>query len=495
MKKCVLTFAILILSSWYILPAFAHEDDEELFHPIEIKNGSSVNMIDCVATAFKNSPKVKRRKYELDIAKSNLGVARSAYFPVISAGVGFHNENNSDNIYYNHYYRELPNVGVSVNKMVWDFGRTTAYIKMEEFYKLGAEYEFMDSLCSTLFDIKAKYYKLLKAKALLQIAENNLEINKKYVQNAKIGADLTTAQLNLSDAEVKLLEAQNEVYNARIDLNNSMYLDNQIDFDIKNTKTFDFNNDYSALDKLPQPYSKYIFTFTRENAPQLAYDNSPDLMVLNSTRDAMKESLKYIKKTYFPTLSANAGYGFNSSTLTDNNSFQVGVNLNSNVNLMELKHSIKGADAQVKLADNEIVLFKKDLYYEVKRAFNNFDKAENQIPTAQIEAEQSLKNLKLVEAKYKSGELNYIALQDARKDYIMAVTGYVDKIYDYNIALIQIEMAMHYHIVDIHHKTEHAMCYHSEALINHLNEVLGCNEDEEHHSKKTKRKAKQKENL
>ena len=194
MKKCVLTFAILILSSWYILPAFAHEDDEELFHPIEIKNGSSINMIDCVATAFKNSPKVKRRKYELDIAKSNLGVARSAYFPVISAGVGFHNENNSDNIYYNHYYRELPNVGVSVNKMVWDFGRTTAYIKMEEFYKLGAEYEFMDSLCSTLFDIKAKYYKLLKAKALLQIAENNLEINKKYVQNAKIGADLTTAR-------------------------------------------------------------------------------------------------------------------------------------------------------------------------------------------------------------------------------------------------------------------------------------------------------------
>ena len=77
----------------------------------------------------------------------------------------------------------------------------------------------------------------------------------------------------------------------------------------------------------------------------------------------------------------------------------------------------------------------------------------------------------------------------------MAVTGYVDKIYDYNIALIQIEMAMHYHIVDIHHKTEHAMCYHSEALINHLNEVLGGNEDEEDDSKKTKRKAKQKENL
>ena len=39
-------------------------------------------------------------------------------------------------------------------------------------------------------------------------------------------------------------------------------------------------------------------------------------------------------------------------------------------------------------------------------------------------------------------------------------------------------MAMHYHIVDIHHKSEHAMHYHSQELIDHLNKVLGCDEKE-----------------
>ena len=48
--------------------------------------------------------------------------------------------------------------------------------------------------------------------------------------------------------------------------------------------------------------------------------------------------------------------------------------------------------------------------------------------------------------------------------------------YDYNISLIQVEMTMHYHIVDIHHKSEHAVHYHSDELIKHLNEVLGCDE-------------------
>lgn len=494
MKKRFLVLLLVLGLDFNI--SFAHADDE-LFHPIEIKDGSSISILDCVASAFKNSPKIKRRKYELDIAKSNLGVARSAYFPVINAGVGFYNENNSDNIYYNRHYRELPNVGVSVNKMVWDFGRTTAYIKMEEFYKLGAEYEFMDSLCSTLFDVKVKYYNLLKAKALLQVAKNNVEINRNFVKIAKSAPDLTTAKLNLSEAEVALLEAQNNYYNAKVDLNNSMYLDSQPDYKIKNTETFDFQNDYaySTNGQRPVSYKKYTFPFARENAVQLAYDNSPDLMVLISTRDAMEQALKYIRKTYLPALSASAGYGYNNSNQVSNNSLQVGVNLTSNVNFMELKHSIKGADAQVNLADNEITLFKKDLYYEVKRAFNNFDRSERQIPTARLEAAQALANLKLVEGKYRAGELNYVALQDARKDYIMAVDGYIDRIYHYNIALIQVEMAMHYHIVDIHHKSEHAMCYHSAELINHLNEVLGCDEHEDSMPKHLKKNKKHKEDL
>ena len=40
-------------------------------------------------------------------------------------------------------------------------------------------------------------------------------------------------------------------------------------------------------------------------------------------------------------------------------------------------------------------------------------------------------------------------------------------------------MAMHYHLVDIHHKSKHAVHYHSTELIEHINEVLDCDEAEE----------------
>lgn len=463
------------------IKVFAIEDDD-LFKPVDIHDGSVLTILDCVSTAFKNSPKIKRQKYNLDIAKSNLGIAKSQYFPVINIGAGFYNENNSDNNYYNSHYRELPSVGVSVNKLVWNFGKTTAYIKMEEFYKIGAEYEFMDSLCNTLFDVKLRYYALLRAKALQLVAQNNVEINENFLKLAqtKRRPDIKTAELNLSESEIKLLEAQNEYKNAKIDLNNSMYLDSQPDYTIKDTHTFSYGNDYAYNGKSnrSEAFIPMTFTFPLDKAVEIAYDNSPDLSVLVATKQAMEQNLLYIKRTYLPDLTANAGYGFNNSNQTANNSFKVGVNLSSSVNLMELKHSIKGADAQLSIADNEIELFKKDLYFEVKKALNNVDKYQNQIPTAKMEVEQSLENLHLVEEQYKSNQLNYVALQDARKDYTNALTKYIETMYDYNVSLIQVEMAMHYHIVDIHHKSDHAVHYHSDELIKHLNEVLGCDEKE-----------------
>ena len=56
--------------------------------------------------------------------------------------------------------------------------------------------------------------------------------------------------------------------------------------------------------------------------------------------------------------------------------------------------------------------------------------------------------------------------------------SYINSVYSYNLALIDLEIAMHYHLVDIHHKSEHAMHYHSAELIEHLNKALECNEKE-----------------
>jgi outer membrane protein TolC len=466
----------------------SHHDHEheELFRKAYIQKGDVLSVTDCVSIAFNNSPVIRRYKYQLDVAKSNVGIAKSEYFPVIGAGVGFTNINNQNQVDYDRHYREFPSVAVTINKLVWDFGKTTSLIKMEEFYKIGAEYEFVDSLCETLFNVKEKYYALLFAKSKLAVEKKDYELNEELLDLAeKIAAkdpsrraDVSSARLNLGVARVRYHQAVNDYKNAKIDLNNAMWVEQPEEYTIKSTDTYSYNNEFIDTTALKEFIPEKL-PFDMKTAPEIAYKNSPDLKVLIATFKAMEQSLNYIKRTYFPELKANAGYGFNNTNREkSNNSWVVGVSMESSVNLMNLRHSIKGADAQLNIADNEIVLFKKNLYYKVNRALNNLTKAELEFPITQVSAANAYNHLQIVMDDYEHQKENYVAMQTARTNYHAALIAYIEALYAYNTALINVERATHSHLIDIHHKGEHAVHYHSNELVEHVTKWLNCDEKE-----------------
>lgn len=489
------TFVLFLLMLFFsgIAPAFSiqevktQENDEiYLFNKKSIEQNDVLSLQDCVSIAFYNSPEVKKYKYRLDVAKSNVGMAKSEYFPVIGAGVGFYNENNSNRTDYGPHTRDFPQVSLTVNKLVWNFGKTTAYIKMEEFFKIGAEYEFLDSLCRTLFDVKAKYYAVLKTESNIKAVETQIALCEKFLDYTKelsktdelYDDDFTNAQLNLNDAKLRYLEAQNDHKNAIVDLNNAMFVDSNTSYSIRHTRTFDYNDEY--IRHVPvDTFVPAILPFDENNVVEIAYKNSPDLRVLDATKNAMEQSLLYIKRSYFPDLYAGAGYGYNNvNHLKSNNSLSVGVNLESSVNLMNLKHSIKGADAILKDADNEISFYKKNLYFVVKKAMNNLEKYEKQIPLSRQKVDNAYKHLVTATNRYKNQKSDYTALQDSIDWYTSSMVEYIDILYMYNIALIDVEEATHSHIIDIHHKTEHAVHHHENELIDFISKWMNCDEKE-----------------
>ena len=462
------------------------KEHEELFKKAYIDKNDVLSVTDCVSIAFHNSPVIRRYKYNLDLAKSNVGIAKSEYFPVISAGAGFYNTNHSFGREYHDHVREFPSVAVTINQLVYNFGKTTANIKMEEFYKIGAEYEFIDSLCETLFDVKEKYYAFLLAQSRMQVEKKNFELNEQFLDmadklakkdNSKM-ADVTSARFNYNVSRVHYLQAKNDFDNARINLSNAMYVETPYEYTVQNTDTYSYANDFIDTE-VTKEFIPENLPFDENEAVMIAYKNSPDLKVLVATYKAMEQSLNYIKRTYLPDLTVNGGYGYyNNNHLRGDNSLQVGVSLNSSVNLMNLRHSIKGADAQLNIADNEIVLFKKNLNFRVQRALTDLHKIELEFPIAQIAVANAYSHLKIVMDDYKKGTENYIALQTARTSYQNALNNYIDSLYKYNMALINVERAMHCHIIDIHHKSEHAIHYHSDELIEHITKWMNCDEKE-----------------
>jgi len=503
--KTIFILVFLIFLNLNIL-SYAHNDchcdcclsHKGAFLPEEIVDGTVLTIQDCISIGLKNSPVIKRHKYELDLAKSNVGMAKSVFSPKFMAGVGYNQIHNTNKSEFYSLYRELPNVGVSLRQMIWDFGRSSANIKMEKFYKLGAEYEFMDSVCSAVFDIKTKYYSVLRAQSILAAKKVDYDVNNKIIDNVnnmiKNGsadkADLVTAQTEQFRIKNEIIVAEDVLKNAKEDLNNSMFFVNAPNYVLSETDTYNkkiiekdnpykfvsYNNQQKTLKiKTSKSAEEFIHpSFTYEEAVSLAYKNSPDLKVLEATKNAMEQALLSIKRSYYPELSAQASYGRFSTNHYNNNEFAIGVNLSSELNPMELKYGVSGARAQVNIASNEIEKYKEDLYFIVRKALNTANMSKERIPVAEAQLQSALQTFNLTFDRYRQNKMNQLELLHARNAYNDAMESYINSVYSYNLALIDLEIAMHYHLVDIHERTEHALKYHDDDIIDNFNNIMDC---------------------
>ena len=321
----------------------------------------------------------------------------------------------------------------------------------------------------------------------MAVEKKNFELNEEFLSMAEKlaqkdstrNADVSSARLNYNVSRVSYLQAKNDYRNAKIDLNNAMFVVNPEDYTIANTDTYSYNNEFID-NEISKEFVPEVLPFSNKDAIEIAYKNSPDLKVLIATFKAMEQSLNYVKRTYLPDLGVSAGYGYyNNNIVKGDNSIQVGATLSSSVNLMNLRHSIKGADAQLNIADNEIVLFKKNLYFKVQRALNELNKTELEFPIAQVAAANAYDHLKIVMDEYNKNKTDYVALQTARNSYQNALNKYINALYNYNMALIHVEKSMHCHLIDIHHKSEHAIHYHQDELIENITKWMNCDQKEQ----------------
>ena len=443
MKIHIKAIALTICLFYTISAAFAIEQ-------MSVEKNAILNIKDCITIALQNSPKIKKARYNYGIAKGNLGIAKSEYFPTLGIGTGYNitdNNNNRRSTNTNIYSAEA-----NINQLIWNFGKTNANIRMYNFDRVAALYEFEDMVLETIFGVKTNYYGVLAAKATLDVNRANVQINERNYQRTKAyfeegiksKIDLVNAEVYLSDSKVTLVESEKAYKNALVQLNNSMYIAFAPEYEIENTETFNFQNNYAPvnlekidekkdLSKPPKDvnnafltsqvekinvldnYKFKPFPYTFEESVNLAYKNRPDLKAYDATLKAMQESLKYTKREYLPEISATAGYGYRDQYNT--NSFNVGINLSSNVNIKGQKHKIDNAKIQVQLAENEIDQAKQDIYFEVQNLYINMMQLEKQIPLLAVKVKQTLENFELADGRYAVGLGDYIELQDAKVNY------------------------------------------------------------------------------
>lgn len=403
-----------------------------------IAPGDVLTLERCVDIALQNHPSINAAASTVRASESRIGQARANYFPQVTfqssyqrVGPGSLRSLNVDP--YNQYSNTL-----NLSQTLFDFGKNFNQIQIQSLGTESARADLQDVSGQVILGVKQAYYGYLQAKKSQEVAletvnqfQQHLEIAKAFFETGKISKiDVTSAEVNLSNAKINFLKAENALRIARVTLNNAMGISNNPDYEIKDDLAY-------------RPYN-----ITLEKARQNAYENRPDILSITKKKEALEKTITLNKKGYLPVLSGNAAYGYTSNDYTSNDtttdkSWNVGVILTFPLFTgLSTKYQVDEANANLDvLKANEDSLLQK-VSLEIESAYLSLRESAERISAGKIVVNQAEETVELAKGRYSSGVGSSIEITDAMITLNNAKMTYITALSDYSVAQANLEKAM-----------------------------------------------------
>ncbi len=390
----------------------------------------------CLELALGNNPQINSAFHDILASDTRIKQVWSNYFPKVSWQTGYTRIKQlqlSDalgrNLTFNYYVLGQ----LTLQQMLYDFGVTQNQATIRRLDYEGYKSTLAATINDVVYQTKDAYFNLLYAFENRKVAQDTVDKFELFYNQAKafyeIGmnpkVDVTIAEANLSDAKLKYIQADNAVNLAVARLNNVMGVP--------------FIDRYNVKDKLR--YQPVDMTF--EEAVDIARDARPELKLAELKVETANQTLKLVKKSYFPTLTVEGQVQIGGKSWTSNHGYNIGGYLNfPTINGMLIKNEISEARY---LYDKEIANAKNTqntIYLEIQNAYLTLQEKKNQMPVALLQVKQAKENYELSYGRYRVGEASPTELKDAQILYQNAQLNYYSALYQYNSAKAQLEKSI-----------------------------------------------------
>lgn len=322
---------------------------------------------------------------------------------------------------------------VSFSQMLFDFGRTLDAIQSASADMEASVADLEATRQTVIFNTKQSYYILLSTQHLQRVAEETVQQNKKHLENAQarfeVGVaprfDVTQAQVQVSNAELNLVTARNNVALGYVTLQTAMGITEETEFVLIDT------------------LERQILAVNEADMLQQAYGRRPEFRSVWAQQKAATERVSELQKQYLPSLSGNAQYNWTGREHPLQEGWILGVTLSLPLFDSILTTAQLGeaqANGQRLLAQEENL--RQQITLEVQRSLLDLRRADESIRvTAQTEV-QARENLALAEGRYQVGVGNILEVTDAQAAMTSAQANTIQALYNFKTAQAQLEKAI-----------------------------------------------------
>ena len=444
-QRTVAIWLAMCLGGWMSGPALAQEAKKSALEtqpptlsapPPMISEGERLSLERVVQIAQAMQPNILAARGSIDAGRSRVGQAESRFFPQIDGSANYDRLSpagsymvpTDDDNSYGQYA-----AGVTVNQILYDFGKTGTQVAIQKTAVDSSRADLTSVEDQVIFSVKSAYYDLLKSARNREVAAATVKQFEKHLEQAKAffeagvkpKYDVTKAMVDLGNAKLNLIRAENGQRLAKVSLNTAMGLPEAPSYEVEDTMGF-----------VP-------FALPLTEALDKAYGQRPDLKALLLKKQAAAQSVELARKGYYPLLSGSARYSYGGETFPLDEGWDVGVGLTFPIaNGKRTMHEVDEARANLAiLAANETAL-RQSIYKEVQQDYLNLREAEERVQTAELTVKQAEENSEIAVGRYNAGVGNPVEVTDADVALANAKFNHIAALYDYKIAQVSIEKAI-----------------------------------------------------
>jgi outer membrane protein len=320
--------------------------------------------------------------------------------------------------------------GVTVSQLISDFGHTTNLFASARYQEKAQDQNAVATKEDILLAVNQAFYSTLQSAAVLRVAQQTVasrqlladQVSALAKSKLKSDLDLSFANVNLAQAKLLLLDAENNNKAAMATLSAIL--------GYPNLKNFTLVEDTTPL---PPP---------TDNVTQLIADalsQRPEILALEFESQSAEKLHVAEKDQLLPTISALGAAGgapVRDDRLLSSWYGAVGVNIQIPVfNGFLYTARSREAELRAQAAQQRLFDLRNRITRDVRTSWLNANTAYNRVNVSQQLLDQANRALDLAQTRYQLGLSSIVELSQAQLQQTQAEIGSAQATYDYRLAL------------------------------------------------------------
>lgn len=328
----------------------------------------------------------------------------------------------------------------TIQQPLYTGGKISGAMDAAAYSAQATEQDYHKDKAEVIYSIKAAYWNLFRAITFKRFVDENVAQVQTHVTDAenllKQGLlttnDVMKVQVQLSDARVRQIDADNNVKLAMYVLNNTLGLPLQTHIELAST----IHITDQQWDNVDQLVSK-------------AFDKRPEILGMNARVKAGEASLTSARGGWWPQIYAVGNYSYlrpNQRYFPVVDEFKgtwdVSVSLSFDIwNWWQTGYQTTQAQAQLAQAQEGLSMTKDGVTLEVTQSYLAIQEAQQRKIVSEQGVAQAEENYRIMDGKYKQGFAANSELLDAEVALLQARLNLTQSLVDYELAIAQLTKA------------------------------------------------------